>query len=903
MLANAHQRRPSRDLSGAPSPYLVPLDDADVARCGGKAANLARMMRLGLPVPAGVVVTTAAFEAFLDLGGLREAIAALLDGFERLDPAALRERSAHVRAMVERAPLPADVETALAEVSVTGPWAVRSSALGEDSAAFSFAGQLDSILGVAEPTALASALRRCWSSYWTPRCLSYQAQRHARLEGMGVIVQTQVDAQAAGVLFTVSPERGAEPALVLEYVRGSAERLVQGEVSPGRVSIERESLRWREVQAPEGEPGLPVDAPWVGALARAGLRLEAALGGPQDIEWLVDVSGRLHLVQTRAITTAPASPPPAVPRFVWSNANINENFPEPVVPLLASFATEGYTHYFRNLGKAFGIAERRLQAMDPALRDVVGVHGARLYYNLTNIHRVIRQAPFGAHLAHFFDQFVGASSTPAEPEAKTPLLSLEGARGAAEVARIGWCVARRFATIERGVRRFEARADAFAARTRPADLERLDLGALGERLRAFLDIRFHHWTDASLADTAAMISYGLLERELRAAFPREGRGALHNTLLKGLPGIVSSIPVVELWRLAEAIRATPALLACFQEPDDGAIVERLRADPAHAAFRARFDAYLDQWGFRCSGELLLTRPSFQERPEGLIAILKTYLQMDADSPAAVMARQNAERLAQTERVLTSLTPPVLARLAPWPNRARRVRWLLKMTAGAIALRERARLKQALLYTRLRRVVLAAGARLVERGLLEDPEGAFFLTYQELEALLAGRAPEPRRTAVLVAQRRAEHQRLGRCTPPDSFELAAGEAWSTSGKATSASEAASPTPEGLLGVAACGGKVSGRAAVLGDVTESHKLRAGDILVTRQTDPGWGPLFFLIRGLIIERGGMLSHGAIIAREFGIPALVGVPAATRRIPHGSTLHLDGDRGVATCDDILAG
>ena len=365
--------------------------------------------------------------------------------------------------------------------------------------------------------------------------------------------------------------------------------------------------------------------------------------------------------------------------------------------------------------------------------------------------------------------------------------------------------------------------------------------------------------------------------------------------------VVSSLPVVKLWELSRRIREDEPLTALFTTKQSPEILTALENNTEFAPFKRALDEYLDNWGFRCSGELMLTVPSFQENPAALIGILQSYVGSDVESPLDVMRRQDAERATETQKVLQSLSAKKLSRFVPLLTQARVVGLVLKWTQRSIAFRERARLKQALLYSRCRRIALAMGEKLVERGCFERREDVFFLTTQELDALASGNAMFPFHVKKFVARRRREHAELSAMSPPDTLVLAAGEYLDPPKEARAPSEPAGPAAESreMAGVGACGGKVTGRATILKDMSESRRLEAGDILVTRQTDPGWGPLFFLIRGLVLERGGMLSHGAIIAREFGIPSVVGVKDATRRIPQGGTVSVDGDRGLVRLAD----
>jgi len=225
---------------------------------------------------------------------------------------------------------------------------------------------------------------------------------------------------------------------------------------------------------------------------------------------------------------------------------------------------------------------------------------------------------------------------------------------------------------------------------------------------------------------------------------------------------------------------------------------------------------------------------------------------------------------------------------------RALRVLLPWTHAAIRFRERARMKQALLYSRCRRIALEIGERLLVRDVFDSRDDVFFLTVTEIDELLSGAAMFPANVRGEVLMRRRAHERLAMTTPPDAFTLGEGEYLDDNpARDVAVADERNDDTTVLTGTSACGGRVTGRATVLSDVTEAARLARGDVLVTRQTDPGWGPVFFLVAGLVIERGGMLSHGAIIAREFGIPCVVGVRDATRQIPDGVTVAVDGDNG----------
>ncbi len=738
---------------------------------------------------------------------------------------------------------------------------------------------------------------------------------------MGVVVQELVASRISGILFTQNPESANDRSLVVEYCFGLGDELAAGKLNPGRFVISREDYSWETQASPEQsgplDDTLLLNPTQIASLADAALCLESHYGCPQDIEWTIDEGGQLYLVQTRPITVVATvkqlggglfnAETKSNPVVHWSNANVNENFPEPISPFLYSIASAGYYHYFRNLGLTLGFDPRRVAMMEYPLRNVIGVHGARMYYNLSNIHAILRMAPFGERLAEWFDDFVGADY-PGAGELDTDGRSMgaevcEFSKAYApgrwtrmvELCRSGIKTTWQFLLISNRVAEFERVIDRFAEQTAPANLAEKSLSALLDDLRGFMDIRCHRWTNASLADTAAMVSYGLLKRMLGSDFPDLDQSGLHNSLLKGLCDVVSGIPIERLWHLSRMIRADAELEQLLASGEDETLLKQIRTKPQFAGFHAALEDFLVNWGFRCSGELMLTVESFQERPESLLEMLRAYVAIDGESPLDLLKRQSAERVEETAQVMGELRRRKLVWPLPWPTRATLVSIILKACHQSIALRERARLKQALLYSRCRRIALAIADRLVSLGVLESQGDVFFLTIQELESLLAGSAMFPYHTRQLVELRKDGHLQLGEMTPDDVFVLPAGDYLSSQPFSVD-SDGESPVDGDDRvwgGVGACGGQVTAPAAILTDLSECRLLNQGDVLVTRQTDPGWGPVFFLIKGLVMERGGMLSHGAILAREYGIPTVVGVKDATRKISQGQRINVNGDRG----------
>ena len=871
---------------------VKPLDAViDPAQCGAKAFRLAEMIRLGYPVPEAVVISGQVLQQILEETPLGTFVSWQIARLSVDDPGAVADAAKAIEAEVHSIELSADLidelDTATSSLFASGPVVVRSSACGEDSNEAAFAGQLDSFLNVDSPEKMIDALKRCWASYWSHRSLTYQLARNVRLEAMGVIVQRQVEARFSGVLFTRNVQHPGQDEMVIEYCRGLGDALVSGQICPQRLLIDGNRAVTRE-QDESAEPSDALSDTLIRRLANTGRSLEHDFDHPQDIEWCVDDSGQLCIVQCRPITTL-ADPPRTI---VWSNANVNENFPEPISPLLYSIASVGYYHYFRNLGRAFGISAKRIDAMEYPLQNIIGTHAGRLYYNLSNIHAVLRAAPFGEFLAEAFNQFVGAESTARDP--RSPRWSSLRRSRLFEIFELITIVRKgmgRFWQMQRRIATFESTVHEFASDSHPDRLKSLDWSALLSLWRRFFGIR-SQWTDAAMADASSMISYRLTQRILAAEFTSEADEAIANRLLTGLCDIVSGLPTERLWDLSRLIRQHVSLAAALASDPPEQVWRRIETDETLSDVRRALQEFLDQWGFRCSGELMLTRSSYQEDPASLLPILATYVTRDGPSPSEHLHRQQQNRERETERVLGVLRTRRLMRFLPWPRKHRVARRLIRWTQRSVACRERARLKQALLYSRFRRLALTVGHAFAHRGLLYEADDIFHLTFDEVENIISGACMLPATAADLAKLRRAELDSLSGCMPPDRIELPVGDFWVPPLQSVT-KRAESEQRRSLRGTAVCGGSIVGRAVVLTDPRQFAQVAEGDILVTRQTDPGWGPILFLVRGLVMERGGMLSHGAILAREYGIPTVVGIPSATECVASGDTIRVDGNRG----------
>lgn len=866
---------------------LGPLDsialEAEVARIGGKAAGLSWLMAQGFAVPPCWVIETGSFrlavERYVPAGCAPQELLAR-DG----DPETA-ERMARARERLLTAPLEPALLEALrrlwSAVQAEAPWglAVRSSATCEDSAGTSMAGLATTVLGVRGADSLARAVRQVWASALQPQALGHLAARQVRDVSMAVVLQPVVPATASGVLF-LRPPRGTDPAVWAEGQRlvnatlGLGVPIVNGEADPDvirfssgagviehyAVAAKRQALIVGDDDGPRVEPvaAQRVHEPALSARALEALvdiaeRLDRAPGverWAQDVEFCVQ-GERIVLVQARPIVEH-GFPTGGDERTVWSRANVGEALPGAATPLTWSVARDFSERGFRQAFGALGCT------VPPGAVLVANVQG-RFYLNMSQFMQIAAQVPG------------------LDPGA---LLHVGGGRGAelltaelGEISRAGFyarlpltlaTLAVEHATLGVRVRHYERRASARRGRRKRLELEPLsdpDLGVLLRQVRGDLDrtgVLMLACASASLA------SYLALETALRWWAP--GR---EETLARSLTAaggeLESARPGLAIARLAVVARREPA------------IASRLRADQIRRVdelgdgeLGRGFEAFIDEFGERAVREAELATPRWSEQPGPVLTMLSAAARDPAGDPtiALARARQHAEAaLADLERRLSRVQRAALRALMGHARRTTELRecmrgWVTR-DLGAI-----------------RRVVCEVDRRLVRASGLE-PGAAFYCTLAEL---LAALGPRRLKLGPIVKLRHAEHLRdRQRPDPPVTF------------MGRPPPVVLPPAGDDIMhGLAASAGVVQGPARVMVDGELPTRLQPGEILVARTTDVGYTPLFLVAAGVVTELGGPLSHAALVAREYGVPAVVNVRGATRGIRDGQLLRVDGNRGT---------
>jgi pyruvate,water dikinase len=874
---------------------------------GGKAANLGELLRAGLPVPAGFCLTTGAYRRATSPAGL-DAVHAGLAATAPDDLPELARLAADARHRVLAAAVPADIADAVRDAYTAlgpdAPVAVRSSATAEDLPFASFAGQQDTFLNVVGLDAVLAAVRQCWASLWTERAVSYRATHgiSPSTVSLAVVVQRMVDAAVAGVLFTANPVTGRRHEAVIDASPGLGEAVVSGAVNPDHFVVDSATqtvLERRigskavairplpgggttrvELTGAGSQPCL--DDAQLAALELLGRRAEVHFGAPQDLEWAIGGGADVWLTQSRPITTLYPLPERRRVRDgtrVYLCFSLAQGLTRPLTPMGLSA--------FRLIASSVA---RAAQFDVPEPHDGPPPYvqaGQRLFFDLTP---VVRSAVGRAIVPRVFDVMEARSAAVlrrlfADPRfsvtSRSPWRVLRHVGPVAARARVPESLLRALFRPEAALRRAERFGEQFrAALVVPAGstpVQRLDHAEriLGQELFPVVP---------NILPLPAL-GFALLAAAGRLLGPDGGPGSLQ-PVLRGLPNNVTTEMDLALWQLAAVIRADAGSAAVFEgaafaETGVPELARHYRARELPAVVQSGLAGFLSRYGHRAVAEIDVGMPRWSDDPAHILGVLANYLRLDdpGQAPDRQFSRAARDAEAQMERLAAAAAER--SRL-----RAALVRAALKRTRMFAGLRELPKYHIVEALAVVRRQLQAVGTELAAAGRVAEADDVFFLDLVETREGLAGKPLHG-----VVAQRRdAYAQELGRRRIPRVLLSDGTEPEAQQNGAARAGAA----PSGILtGTPASAGTVTAAARVILEPQGAH-LEPGEILVAPSTDPGWTPLFLTAGGLVMEMGGPNSHGAVVAREYGIPAVVGVQDATSLIVTGRSVTVDGAAGT---------
>jgi rifampicin phosphotransferase len=831
----------------------------DIDEAGGKGANLGELTRAGLPVPSGFVVVTEAYRAYVTEHQLAERIATLAVPTD--DPGGYDDASAQIRALFTNKvsdSLRAEIAEAYTALGEDAPVAVRSSATAEDLPEASFAGQQDTYLNVRGLEDLLVAVGDCWASLWTARAMAYRARQgiDPASVSLAVVVQQMVDAEAAGVMFTANPSNGRRNETVISAAWGLGESVVSGSVNtdnivvrtPDGAVLSNETAdkavmtiyaeqRTQEVPVPADQRMGPVlSEAESAALAAYGTRIESHFGAPQDIEW-ARADGTFWILQARPITALPeveAAPPMdwtvPEPTAMYVRASIVEQLPDPLSPLFADLID--------------GSVTRSLQAL---FREILGDD-------------VIRDADVGLPTVNGYAYYRYSRSGMGRLMIKSPKAFRELLGGSLSGQA-------RWRTYSHP--RYRRIVSDWTAR----GISELSTEELLAGVQQLVDAAAEYYTAVQTIIPAAATSEVLFTRFYDAVV-RTKDDPPAQVFLLGFDSapIRSEKSLYDLatWTRSHAELAEPLLSLPPQKFLDEAAGSE---DPVWHEWHTRFQAHLVAYGHAVYN-LDFMNPVPADDPVPLLETVRFFVSGKGVDPYERQQRSATRR--------EEATAAVLARLDP--ARVKAFRRLLHWAQAAAPVREDALADVGLAWPQVRRMLAEIGRRLQRAGVIDEPDDVFWLRRAEIDEGLGSLAEQ-------VEQRKQMWRGQRRATPP---QLLPKGGWGDMFRNWMPAASEEQTGNLIKGTGASAGTITAPARVLGGPQDFGLMQPGDVLVASITTPAWTSLFAMASGVVTDIGGPLSHSSIVAREYGIPAVLGTAVATRRIRSGQLILVDGDAGT---------
>lgn len=868
--------------------YKTSADTVSPQAVGDKAWNLSRLVSWGFTVPRWLVIPRSIFDDVIR--SERRQIEDILSSLNFESNQTLEKASAQIRSIIVDRGLKQDFTNELFQsiediMDKEALLAVRSSVIGEDSVEHSFAGQMESFLNVRSADVV-PAIKEVWSSAFSARALAYRHRKGISLTEIStaVIIQEMVEAAASGVLFTRDPET-RERRCVISAGFGLGQGVVANLVETDTYTLDWDSTAiakdirrkdYRTIRDDSDPAGICLEPltqeqqeqqvltnTQIHHLRSIVVKTEECFGAPQDMEWAYDAAGKLFVLQARPIVFPNQNMPHD--RFrIWDNSNIVESFPGLTLPLTFSIIRKAYETTFRNTALGFVFSKKVIEQMPYIFRNLIGLLEGRVYYNLLNWYAMYSYLPGFKKHKDSFDQMIGISQKVDIPQAT--LSRFDTVYG---VVMVIW----RLLRVRTRAGRFFAYFNTAYARYKDIDVSELNEEGLIALFDSLEQDLMRKWHPTLENDFCAMKYYDWL----KTLCGRWGLAGLENGLLCGEEGIESVTPVRSLVRLAEMFRSELTFQDLMRDEDDRTTWERIQHEPNYRRLKESLEVHLREFGDRSLEELKLEKSTFREEPQSLLPLIRSYYKSGL-SVAQMEEQEQVVRQTAEQSVRQNLKNPFTRIL---------FRIVLRNARLAIANRENMRFARGRTYGLARRIFRRMGTLFVEKGLLETPADIFYLTVDEVYGFVEGTAMTQNLKA-LIQLRRAEYAHFRQRALADRFETRGIPYHNPLAGAVPANGGGNH----VKGIGCSSGETQGTARVILD-PRSLLDSANAILITKSTDPGWVFLIIASRGIVVEKGSVLSHTAIIGRELGIPTVVGAKDVTTRIPDGATVTINGRTG----------
>jgi len=836
-------------------------------KIGGKASNLQELGKLGIPVPAWIVIPANI----------------LLDQLP--DSEEVAELKPHFKTLVLPNGLLEEIAVFFGKNYQNKTYAVRSSALDEDGSQFSFAGQFETFLHVNFED-LEEKIKAIWQSVLSDRVLKYRAENGLSLQlGIGVIVQEMVEAEVAGVAFGIDPISGEEGSKIISAVYGLGEGLVSGELDADTFKINSEGVEKQLVQKKyafarsKSEKGIgKIEVPLkdqnqttlnndqLQQISKLLDRLNKYFGQPQDIEFAF-ANDELYLLQTRPIT---AISKPKGEYILWDNSNIIESYPGITTPLTFSFILKMYEQVYRQFVGLMGVKKREIEQQKNVFANTLGLIRGRVYYNLLNWYKMLAMLPGYSINAEFMENMMGVKERFELTEDYRMSKGLAWFR----IVKMLFNMIRRQIQLPRERKRFLAHLNHVMSEYKAIDFESLSPKEIIAHYKRFETTLLLEWKAPLINDFFAMIWFGILQKQAEKYAPDSQN--IHNDLLCGSQDIISVEPIHRSIEIARLVQENEAISELFKTQSADTIWYVL-LNGQFPEIKAAIDDYIDRFGERCVGELKLETISYSQAPELFVKVIKSYVEQGVTQKKAHSNIENELRTTSENQILKLLKTKYLNHF--W------FQFILKQTRDLVSNRENLRYERTRGFGMVRRMFSALGKQLPQ---LTYPRDIFYLELAEIEEV--GKQGFQDHLLEKIETRKTKFTIYKTQQAPQERFFTYGNDFSD--KYIYSTEKLETVEGDLKGIGCCPGRVKGRVRIVHHPDEINSLN-GDILVTSSTDPGWVTLFTTAAAIIVERGSLLSHSAIVSREMGIPCIVSVTGLLRTLKTGDEILMDGSTG----------
>ncbi|WP_427340816.1 phosphoenolpyruvate synthase [Caloranaerobacter sp. DY30410] len=877
--------------------YFKDIDKTYLPFVGGKGANLGEMTKAGIPVPQGFCVTTLAYRKFIEIS---QEMGELFNQLDRVNPNSLEEirvLGKRIREHLQSISMPDDIQSAILQAwERTGKgksYAVRSSATAEDLPTASFAGQQETYLNVRGQEQLLHAIQKCWASLFTDRAISYRAKNgfDHRSVFLSVVVQEMVFPEVSGIMFTADPISGNRKIISINASFGLGEALVSGLVSPDLYQIRSGEIIKKQISrkkiaiypVPAGgtiTKNIPIEKQEVQALpdqkilelAKIGQKIEEHYRSEQDIEWCL-VDGKFYIVQSRPITSLYPVPDITDDKLhVFFSFGHQQMMTDAMKPLAISFwrtmmpfgkkgSVCSESHAFLEAGGRLFIDITELLCLKPVQKILPRVLSGIDELIASAISEVIERGDFQCKSNKQVKRKVVQTVFPIAKNIIKNLFFGDPSQGVKYVNDF----------MLRSIKECESFVNGASGAER--------IKRIQESLGNLLLYSNYPLSNVLPYPLSGVVAWKLIERLSQKWLGDQQSVHLLNKLKKSLLGNVTTELGLMIGDLADAARPYPQVIDYLQRAKDETFYEGLGRIRGGDVFERKLVQFMDKYGMRCPGEIDVTNPRWREAPTLLVSSIISHIR-------SVAPGEHREKFRQGEREAEQAAKEILSRIGKTRGgyfKKKLMSRLITVYRNEMGMREHPKYIIVQHFDIYKQAILDEGRALVDKGILEHEQDVFYLSLEELLALEENRFSGNIRE--LVQSRRKKYKQYQKLTPP--------RVMTSEGEVITGRRRDIEAPEGaLIGTPVSAGVVEGVARVVLRPEEA-KLNPGEILVAPFTDPGWTPLFNSAKGLVMEVGGMMTHGAVVAREYGIPAVVGIDKATEIIKDGDYIRVNGTQG----------